>query len=179
MSRTSHSVACVALLTLTLHLPGSAWADEIFAETPRKPGLHLRNLVDRTADVAVQALSLLGVNYKYGGTSPETGMDCSGLVQHVFKEAWGARLPRTTSEISLAGQPVNHEELQPGDLVFFNTLRRTFSHVGIYLGDKKFIHSPSSGGQVRVESMDVSYWKSRFNGARRISDPVQLLSASQ
>lgn len=179
MSRPSHSAACAVLLTLTLSLPGSAWAEEVFADTPRKPGAHLRHLVDRTADVAVQALSLLGVNYQYGGTSPETGMDCSGLVQHVFQEAWGARLPRTTSEISQAGQAVNHAELQPGDLVFFNTLRRTFSHVGIYLGDKKFIHSPSSGGKVRVESMDVSYWKSRFNGARRISDPVQLLSSTQ
>jgi cell wall-associated NlpC family hydrolase len=89
-------------------------------------------------------------------------------VRYVFKEAWGTELPRTAAEISRVGEKVDKLDLRPGDLVFYNTLRRGFSHVGIYLGDRKFIHSPSAGGQVRIEDMDVAYWKKRFNGARRI-----------
>ena len=94
-------------------------------------------------------------------------------MQYVFKEAWGKELPRTSAEISRVGERVDVKELQPGDLVFYNTLRRSFSHVGIYLGDSKFIHAPSAGGKVRIESMDLSYWKKRFNGARRIQDTEQ------
>jgi len=88
----------------------------------------------------------------------------------VFKDALGAELPRTSAEISRVGEKIEQKDLQPGDLVFYNTLRRGFSHVGIYLGDNKFIHSPSAGGQVRIESMDLAYWKKRFNGARRINE---------
>lgn len=128
----------------------------------------LHDITNRASELAVQALSMLGINYRYGGTSPETGLDCSGLVRYVFKEAWGTDLPRTSAEISRVGEKIDKVDLQPGDLVFYNTLRRGFSHVGIYLGDRKFIHSPSSGGQVRIEDMDVAYWKKRFNGARRI-----------
>jgi cell wall-associated NlpC family hydrolase len=129
----------------------------------------LHDITNRASELAVQALSMLGINYRYGGTSPDTGLDCSGLVQYVFKEAWGTDLPRTAVEISRVGEKIGKGELQPGDLVFYNTLRRGFSHVGIYLGDGKFIHSPSAGGQVRIEDMDVAYWKKRFNGARRIA----------
>lgn len=128
----------------------------------------LHDITNRASELAVQALSMLGINYRYGGTSPDTGLDCSGLVRYVFKEAWGTDLPRTSAEISRVGEKVDKVDLRPGDLVFYNTLRRGFSHVGIYLGDRKFIHSPSAGGQVRIEDMDVAYWKKRFNGARRI-----------
>lgn len=130
-----------------------------------------REFTNRASEVALQSMGLLGIRYKMGGNSPESGLDCSGLVRHVFKQAWGTVLPRTTEEISRVGEQVDHDELRPGDLVFFNTLRRTFSHVGIYLGDNKFIHSPSAGGKVRIESMDIAYWKKRFNGARRINEP--------
>lgn len=138
-----------------------------------------QGLSDRAADLTLQALSLLGIRYEYGGSTPESGMDCSGLVRHVFKEAWGASLPRTSEEISFTGKPVDNTDLQPGDLVFFNTLKRAFSHVGIYLGDKKFIHAPSPGGRVRIESMNVSYWRKRFDGARRIGDPAQILASDR
>lgn len=121
----------------------------------------------------MNALGLIGIRYKYGGNSPENGLDCSGMVRYVFMQAWGARLPRTAEEISRVGESVDRSNLQPGDLVFYDTLRRGFSHVGIYLGDNKFIHSPSTGGRVRIESMEVGYWKSRFVGARRIPDPQQ------
>lgn len=133
----------------------------------------LQNLTSRASDLALQAMGMIGIRYKYGGNAPDSGLDCSGLVRYVFKQVWGTDLPRTSQEISQLGQKVETNELQPGDLVFYNTLRRSFSHVGIYLGDNKFIHAPSSGGEVRVESMDVSYWKKRFNGARRLSEPSQ------
>lgn len=128
----------------------------------------ISSFTDRAASLAIEAMSLVGIHYRLGGTSPEHGLDCSGLVRYVFRQANGTELPRTSSEISQVGEKVEKKDLQPGDLVFFNTLKRTFSHVGIYLGDNKFIHAPSSGGAVRVESMDLAYWKARFNGARRV-----------
>jgi cell wall-associated NlpC family hydrolase len=120
------------------------------------------------SDIAFFALGLTGVHYKFGGNSPDMGMDCSGLVRYVFKEVMGKDLPRRSEEISQVGSAIESDELRPGDLVFFNTLKRAFSHVGIYLGANKFIHSPAAGGKVRVESMNIGYWKHRFDGARRI-----------
>lgn len=127
-----------------------------------------QNWSARAREVLVNALSLTGIRYKYGGSTPETGFDCSGFVRYVFKQAASLTLPRSAIEISQLGTPVPKNELQPGDLVFFNTLKSTFSHVGIYLGNNKFIHSPSSGGKVRVENMQDSYWTKRYNGAQRI-----------
>ena len=138
---------------------------------PDWPIAQFQDLRNRASELALRAIGMIGINYKHGGNSPETGLDCSGLVRYVFKEAWGTSLPRTAEEISQVGNTVDSHDMQPGDLVFYNTLKRGFSHVGIYLGDNKFIHSPSSGGQVRIESMDLSYWKNRFNGARRIDQP--------
>ena len=120
-------------------------------------------------ELVVRALSFVGVNYRHGGETPETGFDCSGLVRHVFRESLGLLLPRTSRDISRVGETVQRDELQPGDLVFFNTLRRGFSHVGIYLGEDRFVHAPARGGEVRIEDMRKSYWVKRFNGARRIA----------
>ena len=120
------------------------------------------------SEALLQALISLGVDYRYGGNSPATGFDCSGLVAHVYKEAWGMRLPRDTRAQSQAGVPVSLAELQAGDLVFYDTLKRPYSHVGIYLGDGKFVHAPKTGAQVRIESLKSAYWSQRFNGARRI-----------
>lgn len=128
------------------------------------------NWSERAREVLVNALSLTGVRYQYGGNSPETGFDCSGFVRYVFKQATTLTLPRSALAISQLGTTVPKDELQPGDLVFFNTLKSTFSHVGIYLGNNRFIHSPSSGGKVRVESMQDGYWAKRFNGAQRIDE---------
>jgi cell wall-associated NlpC family hydrolase len=170
--------ACV--LAASFWFCSSAWSiDTPPAPEPLATGkaalalAKLHDITNRASELAVQALSMLGINYRYGGNSPDTGLDCSGLVRYVFKEAWGTDLPRTSAEISRVGEKVDKIDLRPGDLVFYNTLRRGFSHVGIYLGDRKFIHSPSSGGQVRIEDMDVAYWKKRFNGARRIIDDEQ------
>ena len=133
-------------------------------------GNPLQNLTHRAGELAMHAMGMLGINYKRGGNTPETGLDCSGMVRYVFKQALGRELPRSAAEISQVSQTIEPNEMQPGDLVFYNTMRRGFSHVGIYLGDNKFIHSPSSGGQVRIESMELSYWKARFNGARRVGE---------
>jgi cell wall-associated NlpC family hydrolase len=124
------------------------------------------------SEMLFRVLSSIGVDYKFGGTSHSTGFDCSGLVAHVFRESYGVTLPRNTFGQSQAGQPVLFEELQPGDLVFYNTLDRPFSHVGIYLGDGRFIHAPKTGSAVRIESLTNAYWSRRWNGARRIS--IQL-----
>jgi len=120
------------------------------------------------SEALLQALLALGLDYKYGGKSPVTGFDCSGLVAHVYKEAWGIELPPNTKGQSRAGTPVGLAELQPGDLVFYDTLKRPYSHVGIYMGDGKFVHAPKTGAQVRVESLKSAYWVQRYNGARRI-----------
>lgn len=161
--------ACALIGALWIVLPGAnAMEEPTEASTTTT---RLQDLTARASELVVQALSMIGISYKYGGTAPESGLDCSGLVRYVFKETWGKELPRTAEEMSRLGEKVNTKELQPGDLVFYNTLRRTFSHVGIYLGDNRFIHAPSGGGQVRIESMDMNYWKKRFNGARRISQP--------
>jgi cell wall-associated NlpC family hydrolase len=117
-----------------------------------------------------QALDLIGIRYKRGGSSPDTGFDCSGFVGHVFKEGLGLTLPHKSREISKAGEVVDKSELRPGDLVFFNTMRRAFSHVGIYLGDNLFVHAPRSGARVRIEDMRERYWAKRYNGARRIGE---------
>jgi cell wall-associated NlpC family hydrolase len=170
-SRIPHAFACLSLATAFLNIPVLAWGVDAAAAEPNFTLAKLQDLTSRASELAVRAVSMLGINYKYGGTTPENGLDCSGLVRYVFKEAWGASLPRTSEEISRVGERVAQQDLQPGDLVFYNTLKRGFSHVGIYLGDNKFIHSPSAGGQVRIESMDLSYWKKRFNGARRVNEP--------
>jgi len=129
---------------------------------------------DFAAEVVFRALSLLGVNYRFGGNSPAAGLDCSGLVRLVYSEVTGLMLPRRSDDMSRVGGSVDKSELQPGDLVFFNTLRMPFSHVGIFIGNGQFVHSPSSGSSVRVENMNLSYWQSRFNGARRLiaGDPL-------
>ena len=128
----------------------------------------IHQATDRAADLVLNAMGSLGVPYRMGGTSAETGFDCSGFVRAMFQQTVGLMLPRTAAEQAAATQRIDKTDLKPGDLVFFNTLRRTNSHVGIYVGDGKFIHSPRSGSHVRVENMNISYWQSRFDGARRV-----------
>jgi cell wall-associated NlpC family hydrolase len=131
------------------------------------------NWPERAREVLVNALSLTGVRYQYGGKTPESGFDCSGFVHYVFKQATSLTLPHSTLAISQIGVSVPQAELKPGDLVFFNTLKSAFSHVGIYVGNNRFIHSPSAGGKVRIESMREGYWAKRFNGAQRIEATPQ------
>jgi len=158
-------------LTISLSLP-VAYADEQAVDAVQ-PSQTIFNAVlesaGRIESLLHGALDLVGIRYRRGGSSVETGFDCSGFVGHVFREHLGLFLPRTSYEIAREGASVSQAELKPGDLVFFNTMRRTFSHVGIYLGDNRFVHAPRPGRAVRVEDMRESYWTRRFNGARRVS----------
>ena len=122
----------------------------------------------KAQEVLMNALSLTGIKYKYGGVSPETGFDCSGFVRYVFQQAADLTLPHGARAISQLGQAVTINQLQPGDLVFFNTLKSAFSHVGIYLGNNRFIHAASQGGGIQVVNLDDEYWTKRFNGGRRL-----------
>jgi cell wall-associated NlpC family hydrolase len=123
---------------------------------------------DKASDLVVNAMGFLGVPYRRGGTTQESGFDCSGFVRAMFEQTVGLILPRRASDQASVTEKISREDLQPGDLVFFNTMRQAFSHVGIYVGDNKFIHSPRPGGEVRVEDMRQAYWDRRFNGARRV-----------
>jgi cell wall-associated NlpC family hydrolase len=127
-------------------------------------------------DVSMYAVSLVGSPYRLGGISPQTGLDCSGFVGHVFRQTTGILLPRDSRAISETAQPLARTELQPGDLVFFNTLNRAYSHVGIYLGDDRFVHAASSRtGGVMVSNLGDRYWQQRFDGARRVISPGPAL----
>ena len=159
----------IILIALAL-LPLPALADE----TGNPPGFS--QSTSRSADgvlghaqeFALRALSFIGVRYKWGGNSPDTGFDCSGLIRYVYSQITGQAQPRNANDLSQVGETVDRTELQPGDLVFFNTLRKPFSHVGIYLGESRFLHAPSRGGSVEIVDMSQRYWQSRYNGARRL-----------
>jgi cell wall-associated NlpC family hydrolase len=129
----------------------------------------LSQVRDTASDLVVTAMNFIGVRYRRGGTSVEAGFDCSGFTRHIFESSIGLVLPRRAAEQASAPGLLNvsKDDLKPGDLVFFNTVRHAFSHVGIYVGDGKFIHAPRPGGEVRVEDMRIAYWTQRFNGARR------------
>jgi cell wall-associated NlpC family hydrolase len=121
----------------------------------------------RASDLVINALSFLGVRYKYGGDHVSTGFDCSGLVRHVYQQTLGLVLPHNAAQQAREGEKIAESQLRPGDLVFFNTLRRAFSHVGIYIGNGQFIHAPRPGQDVQVGSLNNPYWAHRFDGARR------------
>jgi cell wall-associated NlpC family hydrolase len=128
---------------------------------------------DTASDLVISAMNFLGVPYRRGGQG-EDGFDCSGFTRHVFEQSLGLVLPRRADQQARdsALAEVKRDELKPGDLVFFNTMKRAFSHVGIYVGDGKFIHAPRSGAQVRIEDMRLAYWTRRYNGARRADMPA-------
>ena len=146
---------------------GLTHATEQLQKSSDEPSLFER-YTSNAQDLILKGLQLVGIHYRRGGTSEDSGLDCSGFVQLVYKDAVGLLLPRTAREQSQVGSVVDKSELKPGDLVFFNTMRRAFSHVGIYLGDNHFLHSPRTGAEVRVEDMSQGYWVKRYNGARRV-----------
>lgn len=135
----------------------------------------------RTSELLLNSMEFLGVPYRLGGTSALHGLDCSGFVRTLYEQTTGLLLPRKASEQAAVTEKIKKSELKPGDLVFFNTMRRAFSHVGIYVGNGKFIHAPRPGAEVRVEDMRVAYWARRFDGARRVpsedASPTDILQA--
>ncbi|MEW5781900.1 MAG: C40 family peptidase [Pseudomonadota bacterium] len=172
--------ALTTLLFLLSTAAAPARADETAAQLPQlpaeqattvelaPPASFMSRAVDQVGSTIERALDFLGIRYKRGGGSPETGFDCSGFVRYVYGETLGLILPHSARAIAQTGEKVDKSELRPGDLVFFNTMRRAFSHVGIYLGDNLFVHAPRSGARVRIEDMSDRYWSRRYNGARRI-----------
>jgi cell wall-associated NlpC family hydrolase len=122
-----------------------------------------------TKKLAATALNFLGIKYRYGGDTPKNGFDCSGLVMYAAEKSLGLKLPHRSAELAHTGLPVKRNDLKKGDLVFFNTRGHRNSHVGIYLGNDQFVHAPRTGSSVRIESMDIAYWKQRYNGARRLA----------
>ena len=149
-------------------LPGLRTSSaEIAAQIEASP--LVQQVRDTATDMVASAMNFLGVRYKRGGTSAVQGFDCSGFTRYVFENSLGLVLPRRADQQAKNAGLLNikQDELKPGDLVFFNTMRRAFSHVGIYVGEGKFIHAPRAGGQVRIEDMRAAYWAKRFNGARR------------
>lgn len=161
----------VAALTPSLAsaLPQAPVA-EVAASPAADPPATLLQQTSRSIETTVQdALDLIGIRYRRGGSTPETGFDCSGFVSHVFREGLGLYLPHSAREMSRTGSPVARADLKPGDLVFFNTVRKTISHVGIYIGDNLFVHAPRRGSKVRIEDLGKPYWLRHFSGARRIA----------
>lgn len=140
------------------------------SSTPQHADLPASSSDDQVNELVMYAVSLADTPYHYGGNSPDNGFDCSGFVVHVFRHSMGVKLPRTSHELSRVGTFVSIKKLRPGDLLFYNTQHSSYSHVGIYIGDNKFVHAPKSGSHIRVEKMNEKYWLSRYNGARRISE---------
>jgi cell wall-associated NlpC family hydrolase len=175
------TVLSLALL-VALQCGAAPVDDEMPAAVPVNPGLLAQwsgsltsqlsvakqSVGEKATDMLTQAMGLLGVPYRRGGTSEETGFDCSGFVRHMYEKSFGRLLPRRANEQAKATETIDREELKPGDLVFFNTMKKAFSHVGIYVGDGKFIHAPRTGKAIRVDDMRDAYWQKRFNGARRV-----------
>ncbi len=135
-----------------------------------------QNVTHSAVDLVGTALGFLGVPYKRGGNSEATGFDCSGFVKATYEKTIGLILPRKASQQAAATEQIEKADLQPGDLVFFNTMRRAFSHVGIYIGDGKFIHAPKPGAKVRVDNLGQSYWSRHFDGARRVLGAISPIA---
>ena len=176
-----HLLSPLLLLALGAHAtPNNAAHDELdllliergmvqaVVNAGKTVGAAGQSVSTQASDLVVNAMGYLGVPYRRGGTGIQ-GFDCSGFVQAMYQKTLGLVLPHNAKAQAAATEKIDKTELQPGDLVFFNTLRRAFSHVGIYIGEGKFIHSPRAGGEVRIEDMRESYWVKRFNGARRVN----------
>lgn len=138
-----------------------------------------QSMGETASDLVMNAMGFLGVPYRRGGSNAESGFDCSGFVRAMYQQTVGLILPRSADQQAAATQSIDRSDLRPGDLVFFNTMRRTFSHVGIYVGEGKFIHAPKPGAEVRVEDMSGSYWRRRFDGARRVLGVADAAPAAE
>jgi cell wall-associated NlpC family hydrolase len=140
------------------------------APSPERPADVQAKDDPRAQDIVMFALGLVDTGYRFGGKNPEAGLDCSGMVSYVFKQAAGLRLAGSAADIARRGRPVSTQQLRPGDLLFFNTQNRPYSHVGIYIGGDRFVHAPSSKGKVRTESLTTSWFATRFEEARTYFD---------
>ncbi len=158
------TACCTALLLSACGTPPSA------PERPPRPAADRPAGSQRAHDVVIYALGLIDTDYRFGGKNPEAGLDCSGMVSYIFNRAAGLRISGSAADIARHGRPIERSGLRPGDLVFFNTRRMPLSHVGIYIGDDRFIHAPSSNGRVRIDQLGARYYAERFEAARSYFD---------
>ena len=157
----------ILLLSLFLAACGTA---PLTPYPPAEVTLTPRPASAKGNELALYALGLLNTGYRFSGKNPEAGLDCSGMVSYIFAQALGMRLTGSAADMAQQGQAVARQQLRPGDLVFFNTRNRPFSHVGVYLGDERFIHAPSSRGRVRIDRLSDAYYASRYETARSYVD---------
>jgi len=154
---------CSALLVACGSTPLRAPSYPNVSDSPRASS-------NKGSEVALYALGLIDTDYRFGGKNPEAGLDCSGMVSYIYREALGLSVSGSAADIAKRGRAISREALRPGDLVFFNTLHRPFSHVGIYIGDGRFINAPSTNGRVRIDRLDNRYYAQRFEAARSYFD---------
>lgn len=166
-TQSSKKLLVQALATISITTALVPFSTSVAADELEKPTLLQRYTVN-IQDLVIKGLEFVGVPYRRGGNTVESGLDCSGFTRLVFLDSNGIDLPRTAAEQASLGTKVSADELKPGDLVFFNTMRRAYSHVGIYLGNNQFVHAPKPGAEIRVENMQQSYWVTKYNGARRL-----------
>ncbi len=131
---------------------------------------HPLPISEKGNEVALYALGLIDTGYRFGGRNPEAGLDCSGMVSFIYGQAAGLKVTGSAADIARGSRPIEPESLRPGDLVFFNTRNQPFSHVGIYLGDSRFVHAPASSGRVRIDRLSDRYYAQRFEAARTFFD---------
>lgn len=129
-----------------------------------------RPVSEKGNEVVFYAMGLIDTGYRFGGKNPEAGLDCSGMVSYIYGRAAGLKVQGSAADIARNGRPIPRGELRPGDLVFFNTLNRSYSHVGIYIGETRFIHAPSTNGKVRIDKLSDGYYAQRFEAARTFFD---------
>lgn len=165
--------ACILAVMCTLAaLLAGCGNDNVRPTMPRMPTRHWESVAPADPGAAnavlMRAISLVGTPYRFGGNTPEGGFDCSGLVNYVYRDMLDLRLPRTSRDLAaVQGPRLDPQRLAPADLVFFGG-GGNVSHVGIYVGEGRFVHAPSSGGTVRLDHLDGPYWRDHYSGARRV-----------
>ncbi|MDR1529629.1 MAG: C40 family peptidase [Burkholderiales bacterium] len=157
----------IILSLFTLSLLSACGSSPKERKNAEKKRFHDLPPTERGHEVVIFAFSLLDIGYRFGGKNPQAGFDCSGMVTYIFEHAVGVKVSGNAADIARQGEPIPLDGLRPGDLVFFNTSNRSFSHTGIYIGNGKFIHAPSTNGKVRVDSLDSGYFAPRYEAARR------------
>lgn len=164
--------ACSSAPPRSARSSGSSYGENTLRTMPPGSPRFVDHSIGRE-EISIEAMSLIGTPYRWGGNTPESGFDCSGLVRYIVGRAASVDLPRTTADMSRRGESVDPDEIAPGDLIFFNTTGRPHSHVGIYVGKLRFVNAPSTGGTVRLDYLTNPYWAKRFDGIRRVAPPLE------
>jgi cell wall-associated NlpC family hydrolase len=160
---------CLAVL-LTACSSAPERASESLGATPSSSLSASEAHSDKGSEVAIYALGLIDTGYRFGGKNPKAGLDCSGMVTYIFNQAAGLKLTGSAADLARKGRQIERSKLRAGDLVFFNTDHRAFSHVGIYIGDGRFVHAPATNGKVHISRLDNPYFAPRFEMARAYFD---------